>query len=394
MARKKKTAAPEPDLEIRADPEVIAEELEPIKPERSHTELMMLRGLGLLPPGEDFIPTSLFVSNNVLTSGMGGDLEADIDASGIASFNIPGKAFTNIEELIVDITAVQDLHGYDNPWPAGGGKNLLKFPFQGAENNPVTKNGITFTDNGDGSITLDGTSTGPGNTYYNLSDRNKTGSYVLVGSSFVVSVFGSVNGLLINYFYNDNSTQTTRGLDPDGNLFIYNVDDVRQVTLAVQAGKSFNNVKIWPQVTAGSVAPTAYSPYSNICPITGWSEAKIYVQQTVDPTANPTAAIQIGQTVYGGTLDVTRGKLTVTHGNIASYAGETINEPWLSSMDVYAPGQTPTTGAQVVYTLTTPIDVDLAPANINALLGDNNIWAECGPVTKLEYSYDLLINQY
>ena len=36
---------------------------------------------------------------------------------------------------------------------------------------------------------------------------------------------------------------------------------------------------------------------------------------------------------YGGTLDAVSGKLIVTHANIASYAGETINEPWLSSYD-------------------------------------------------------------
>ena len=62
-----------------------------------------------------------------------------------------------------------------------------------------------------------------------------------------------------------------------------------------------------------------------------------------------TYAIAFGQTVYGGVLDVTNGKLTVTHANIASYNGESINEPWLSSMDTYVPNTTPTTGAQVVY---------------------------------------------
>ena len=315
MARKKKAAAPEPELEIRADPEliedpeVIGEELEPVKPERSHTELMMLRGLGLLPPGEDFIPTSLFVSNNVLTSGMGGDLEADIDASGIASFTIPGKAFTNIEEMVVDIVPVQEGSGDPSP--------------------------------------------------------------------------------------------------------------------------------------------------DNVRPISGWSEAKIYVQQTVDPAGTPAAVIDLDGTRYGGTLDVTRGKLRVDRvmyalngtenwiksssyrgsfylawGNIPSGSGisygaficshagyvpnlseyaygkcasdtalnlwvmqdpdATVNDFNAFLAEQYANG-TPVT---VCYTLATPIEVDLTPVKITAILGDNYIWADCGPVTKLEYSYDLLINQY
>ena len=85
-------------------------------------------------------------------------------------------------------------------------------------------------------------------------------------------------------------------------------------------------------------------------------------------------------TVYGGTLDVKAGVLTVTHANIASYDGEAINEPWISSMDVYTAGATPTTGAQVVYPLTTPVTYQLTPTEIRSLLGLNNVWADCGPV--------------
>ena len=93
-----------------------------------------------------------------------------------------------------------------------------------------------------------------------------------------------------------------------------------------------------------------------------------------EPYQGNTYLIQLGGTYYGATLDVTSGKLSVTHANIASYNGEQINEPWLSSMDKYVAGATPTTGAQVVYPLTTPIEIDLTPTQINSLLGSNNIW--------------------
>ena len=85
-------------------------------------------------------------------------------------------------------------------------------------------------------------------------------------------------------------------------------------------------------------------------------------------------------TVYGGTLDVVTGVLTSTMANIASYNGETITEPWLSSMDAYVSGATPTTGAQVVYTLATPVTYQLTPQTV-ALLTQNNIWADTGDVT-------------
>lgn len=86
-------------------------------------------------------------------------------------------------------------------------------------------------------------------------------------------------------------------------------------------------------------------------------------------------------TVYGGTLDVTTGLLTVTHGQIASYAGESVNGPWLSSLDTYSAGATPSSGAQVVYPLETPVTYRLTPQELDSLLGQNGIFADCGNVS-------------
>ena len=89
-------------------------------------------------------------------------------------------------------------------------------------------------------------------------------------------------------------------------------------------------------------------------------------------------------TVYGGGIDVSGGKLTVTHANIASYNGESINEPWISSEDVYTQGATPTTGAQVVYPLTTPLVYDFDPLALRSN-GVTNISVDCGEVTECKF---------
>jgi hypothetical protein len=86
-------------------------------------------------------------------------------------------------------------------------------------------------------------------------------------------------------------------------------------------------------------------------------------------------------TVYGGTMDVLSGVLTVDRANIPSYNGESLPGEWISDRDVYAPGSTPTVGAQVVYTLATPITILLTPTEIATLLGENRIWADTGPVS-------------
>ena len=64
-------------------------------------------------------------------------------------------------------------------------------------------------------------------------------------------------------------------------------------------------------------APTAWTPYSNICPISGWTGCNISHSgaDTSDPTVIHISWQTEAGTVYGGTLDVTSGVLTV---NMAS----------------------------------------------------------------------------
>ena len=106
---------------------------------------------------------------------------------------------------------------------------------------------------------------------------------------------------------------------------------------------------------------------------------------TYEPYQGKTTTIPLSSTCYGGELDVTSGELKVTHGNIASYNGETLPSTWISSMDEYTAGGTPTTGAQVVYELATPTTIQVQPTAIRTLEGVNNLWADCGDVIEGEY---------
>lgn len=96
-------------------------------------------------------------------------------------------------------------------------------------------------------------------------------------------------------------------------------------------------------------------------------------------------SIDLGQTVYGGEVDVTSGKLKV-YPHYSSYNGEPLSGKWLSSMDTYAAGTTPTTGAEVVdlsgdvYT-----EVDITPQAITPFLGVNNVWSDTNGDTTVDY---------
>lgn len=154
-----------------------------------------------------------------------------------------------------------------------------------------------------------------------------------------------------------------------------------------------------------------------------------------EPYSGNQYTLQLGQTVYGGTLDVTNGVLTVDRAmvdlgtlnwtynttyaffttysltnrkvgtlNIISDLFKTETRSWSgtpkqnalwgngSNATVYV--QTPltsvedflvlVTGHQLVYELSTPLTIPLTPTEISTLQGQNNLWADSGDVT-VEY---------
>ena len=100
--------------------------------------------------------------------------------------------------------------------------------------------------------------------------------------------------------------------------------------------------------------------------------------------------INLGQTVYGGELNITTGEGVSDWINIDSYDGETISEPWLCSEAEYAPGTTPPTGSQVVYKATSGILFATIAEEFRTLKGDNGFYTNCGDST-VEYRADIAL---
>ena len=86
--------------------------------------------------------------------------------------------------------------------------------------------------------------------------------------------------------------------------------------------------------------------------------------------------VSFGTTVYGGTLTVNEdGSGSIkARPYYSSYNGEALVGPWVSSMDAYAPGATPTTGAQVVDMGGTETTIPLTASQISTLVGNNVVW--------------------
>ena len=292
--------------------------------------------------------------------------------------NVPWTTFTGnplefsapkahaLRSAVVEFEPKQDLSNGDpspqNICPITGwtgveiqrtGENLLNCSETTAEHS-----GVTATRQNDGCYLLSGVATANAILtivpYANLSEYkffkpNET--YILTGglSSAVFLRFG-VYGAGTDYSDIGN-----------GKTISFTEEQIRtksyRLTIVVANGTDANGIVIKPQINLGSTA----SPY--------------------EPYSGTTYSLPFGQTVYGGTVDAVSGTATDDWENIASYNGETITEPWLSSMDKYVSGATPTTGAQVVYKKATGTPFSTTPVTVEAIKGHNIMWTDGSNLT-------------
>lgn len=136
---------------------------------------------------------------------------------------------------------------------AVSGKNLLKYPYY---NTTKTISGITFTDNGDGTITANGTATATA-SYFLDSEFNYIG-----GITYTIS--GCPKG-------GSNSTYKIKGdrlgayIDDNGNgaTYSFKYDTTAAIVILIYKDTTVDNIVFRPQLEYGDTA-TAYEP-----PITG-----------------------------------------------------------------------------------------------------------------------------
>jgi len=276
--------------------------------------------------------------------------------------------------LKTTIVPIQDLHGYDAPWVGGSGKNKLQVTATS-----TTVNGVIFTVNSDGSVKAKGKANA--RVIFPVGSANFSSKTSIIYN-------GVTDGSISTYSINVEQGGVYKLDVFNGDSPSYAVTGAVSYVIVIREDYEIDTT-FYPMIRLATVSDATFAPYSNICPISGHSSEVVTVADDVDnPTVEHTYTIPFPSeagTVYGGTLDVVNGVLTATKANIASYGGETLPGAWISDRDVYAEGTTPTTGAQVVYDLTTPITYQLSPTAINTLLNTNNIFADTGDILDGEY---------
>lgn len=326
-----------------------------------------------------------------------------------------------VQALSAKLEPVQDLHGYDSPWPAGGGKNKFNGTF------------------------LQGYWAYANGTWVNSPNWITTEKIPCKAStSYTVSADAKMTRWQGFVWYDSNGDFiSTDNLQSNVNIGLTKTSPSNAAYLIFNiAGYPNSTDTIAPsdvthfQLEEGS-ASTAYSPYANICPISGWTGANVYHSgaDTSDATTYYITFPSEAGTVYGGTLDVTTGKLTVDRAMVdlgtkkwylstsagrtrfrasitdverisspnivapmlcSAYKTETANNTYTgkqgislqqNAADVYvydpqtesmttAEFKSAMSGVQLCYKLATHIVYDLTPMQIELFAGENNIWSD------------------
>lgn len=286
------------------------------------------------------------------------------------SISIADGTEKTVDSLTVPITPTQNLNGYTKPWAGGAGENLFE-PIEGSDNT------ISFVAQPDGSVKMSGTGyitkwTGR-NVIYDLPYHGiNAGDTVTIWSDIMLTCTPyngstslgqktSTSGVAVTFTIPSNANKLRLG---------ENAKDGQ-----VQKGEVIDVVG---HFYIGKVdAFTAWSPFANVCPLVGSTGLSVYVSPTQDQQDATTYAedwtSQAG-TVYAGSIEVVAGTLKARP-HYASYNGETLVGPWVSSMEEYAVGVTPTTGAEVVDFGGTETAYQLTAVPVPLLSGQNYLWA-------------------
>ena len=202
------------------------------------------------------------------------------DASGaVATFESEFED-APLKSCIVRVEPVQDLHGYDHPWPAGGGKNKLLFK---TDDLTASKYGMELSYNATTEvITVTGTET-HGSAFSIATTYQYRLPKFVAGETYTISRTQVTGNLDENIYFQI----TYRKLDGTSSALVLNrtasttftvpndFDIVTNIFVGVFAGVSDVNNAFKLQLEIGSTA-TDWTPYNeNICPITGWTGCEV-----------------------------------------------------------------------------------------------------------------------
>lgn len=185
------------------------------------------------------------------------DAKADIihtSASG-SLVHITDAAAYPVDSLSVSIDPVQDLHGYDAPWPAGGGKNLLNIA--NSENGAINTSGQE--------------------TINTENWRSTVFIPITAGETYTLSAKSSLGAVARLYWYDSNQDFISPRIEGALKVTATAPNNAAYAKWTFATASEFTQEIAEAndlQLEQGSTA-TSYAPYANVCPISGHTSATV-----------------------------------------------------------------------------------------------------------------------
>ena len=210
-------------------------------------------------------PITVYYQSNILDVKINGYVESvnvtHFDQKQIATVAImcPSPYWQSALEVITEMSAVDDMFYF--PFASEGGKNLLPYPY---DNTTRTNNGVTYTDNGDGTITANGTATAYSD--FNCQSRTDTKTpFTLADGTYIINGCpegGSSTTYRILVGITQNGSWKTIAADSgNGATFTYNSSMGNLgVVIAVYNGATVNNVTFKPMIRYATM-DASWQPY-------------------------------------------------------------------------------------------------------------------------------------
>ena len=250
----------------------------------------------------------LDANGNLTDSGVSPTEDVTVEGNPV-TFESPFEQ--DAKSVVVSVKPIQDLHGYDHPWVAGGGKNKLPLVLADIKaantsgtwlGNVYTISDATFTintDNNDNVISIIGVGNGSAGNTLALP-------FNLIAESYMLSSgFNELLGSNDTYLHDGTSVIARGNSNSPGQSFTLASDT--NVTWYFRVVSNTQHI-CTPMIRLATESDASFAPYSNICPISGIDEVEIEVS---DGEGTPTTTtIPLPSTMYGGEENVTEGSGT------------------------------------------------------------------------------------
>lgn len=276
-----------------------------------------------------------------LSSEYGGSGSGEIVSFETDSENV----FTKLQ---VDLDPIQDLHGYDKPWVGGAGKNLYDSSFFTTR----TQSGVTITNNGDGSFTLNGTASQ--DVFFDIFNNSSVSE--LPSNTYRLTGCPSGGGYNSFYMY----TRPSYGNDMGSGVTFTN--SVIGGSLLIKSGYTCNNLVFRPMLRVASNGDDTFAPYENICPISGHTDVVVSRAsgQLIDTSTNQSGVIdvsgnEVANPAFNRTdfIPIDKAMVYVRTSVSSGYAirvhGYSSSKAWMQQLELIA-----TSGTELLVDVTVP----------------------------------------